>query len=240
MTSAHRKIIFPLDVPDADRAIALAGLLSGHVGMFKVGLELFISEGPGIVGRISDATGTPVFLDLKIHDIPETVRRAMKQVSDLGAAMVTVHCDYSPAMLRAATEGAGPGLKVLGVTVLTSISSEDIGRAGFKEIFEKNPVELIMLRAKQAKECGCAGVVCSGLETAFIKSALGRDFLAVTPGIRPSFSMSGKEDQKRVTTPAAAIKNGADFIVIGRPIRDAADPVSAADRVADEISSALS
>jgi len=208
------------------------------VGMFKVGLELFISEGPDIVKKITDNTGAPVFLDLKLHDIPETVRRAMKQVSQLGAAMVTVHCGESAAMLRAAADGAGPDVKVLGVTVLTSVSGEDIGNAGFKDRFGKNPFELVVLRAKQAKACGCAGVVCSGLETARIKAVTGNDFLAVTPGIRPASDQNEKDDQKRVTTPAEAIKNGSDFLVIGRPIRDADDPAAAADQVAREIDSA--
>lgn len=238
MTPAHKQIIFPLDVPTTDQAVSFARLLSGHVGMFKVGLELFIAQGPDIVRKIRDESGTPVFLDLKLHDIPETVRRAMKQVSRLGAAMVTVHCGESAAMLRAAAEGAGPDLKVLGVTVLTSVSGEDIGNAGFKDCFAQNPFELVVLRSKQAKECGLGGVVCSGLEVARIKATTGNDFLAITPGIRPAFSQTGKDDQKRVTTPVEAIKNGADFLVIGRPIRDAADPAAAADRIAKEIDAA--
>ncbi|NOY70182.1 MAG: orotidine-5'-phosphate decarboxylase [Deltaproteobacteria bacterium] len=240
MTSAHKHIIFPLDVPTANLALSLARMLAGHVGMFKVGLELFISEGPDIVRRIMDETGAPVFLDLKLHDIPETVRRAAKQVSCLGVAMVTVHCGESAAMLRAAVDGAGPDIKVLGVTVLTSVSGNDIGDSGFEARFRDNPIELVVLRAEQAKKCGCAGVVCSGLEVARIKAAAGNDFLAITPGIRPESAQKKKDDQKRVTTPAGAIKNGADFLVIGRPIRDADNPVSAADRIAEEIMSAFS
>lgn len=239
METASNRIVFPLDVPTAAKALCLARMLAGHVGMFKVGLELFISQGPDIVRRIMDETGAPVFLDLKLHDIPETVRRAAKQVSCLGAAMVTVHCGESAAMLRAAVEGAGPDVKVLGVTVLTSVSGNDIKDAGFKDRFHDNPMELVLMRALRAKQCGCAGVVCSGLEAAGIKADTGKDFLAITPGIRPESGKDKKDDQKRVTTPAEAIKNGADLLVIGRPIRDADDPVSAADRIAEEIDAAL-
>lgn len=203
--------------------------------MFKVGLELFVQAGPDIVRFIRNAGDTRIFLDLKFHDIPATVSRAMKRVADLGVAWVTVHCGESPKMLAAAVEGGAGKVGVLGVTVLTSVSSEEIHAAGFQKELVEDPGRLVLKRAAVAHEAGCAGVVCSGREAAGIKSAFGKEFLAVTPGIRPAWEGSSADDQARVTTPAQAIRNGADYLVIGRPIRDAADPRKAARRIAEEI-----
>lgn len=237
MRDAKDYIIFPLDVPSPAAAKEFVSLLSGEVGMFKVGLELFIQAGPDIV-RFIRSGGARVFLDLKLHDIPATVLRAMQRVADLDVAFATVHCGESRRMLAAAVEGGGGKVGVLGVTVLTSVSRQDIVEAGFREALSNDMTRLVMSRAETAKACGCAGIVCSGLEAAAVKKAFGTSFLAVTPGIRPA---SGRvsDDQKRVTTPGEAVNMGADYLVIGRPIRDAADPRDAARRIAAEIEAAL-
>ena len=228
-------IIFPLDVPSADDAKRYVELLSEHVGMFKVGLELFIKSGPEIVHFINNAYNAGVFLDLKLHDIPATVKRAMEVIATLGVKFVTVHCGETPKMLAAAVAGSFGKVGVLGVTVLTSVQSEDIQSAGFKEEFSSNILQLVLNRAAMAKSAGCAGVVCSGLEVGMIKRNLGEDFVAVTPGIRPNWNNPKNDDQQRITTPAQAVADGSDYLVIGRPIRDAKDPREAAIRIAQEI-----
>lgn len=228
-------IVFPLDVPTPDDAANLVDLLSDHVGMFKIGLELFVRTGPGIVNAMKQAGARRIFLDLKLHDIPATVERAMAAAADLGVDFVTVHCGESPRMLAAAVSGGGGRTGVLGVTVLTSVSSREIAAAGFRRDLSDDLNRLVMQRAAMARDCGCAGVVCSGLEVSAMKSAFGGDFVTVTPGIRPNWEGGEGDDQRRVVTPAAAIAAGADYLVIGRPIRDAADPVGAARRIADEI-----
>ena len=241
MRDAKDYIIFPLDVPSPAAAKEFVSLLSGEVGMFKVGLELFIQAGPDIV-RFIRAEGARVFLDLKLHDIPATVLRAMQRVADLDVTFATVHCGESRRMLAAAVEGGGGKVGVLGVTVLTSVSRQDIAEAGFREALSKDMTRLVMSRAETAKACGCAGIVCSGLEAAAVKKAFGTSFLAVTPGIRPAedgASPSAPDDQRRVTTPAMAVAMGADYLVIGRPIRDAADPREAARRIVREIAAVM-
>jgi orotidine-5'-phosphate decarboxylase len=234
MREAKDYIIFPLDVASEAEARRFVDLLAGEVGMFKVGLELFVRCGPDIVRRIHAAGPAGVFLDLKLHDIPETVGRAMAGVAELGVRLATVHCGESPRMLAAAVAAAGR-VGVLGITVLTSVSAEEAHAAGFRE----GLAELVMRRAAEAHAAGCAGIVCSGLEVAAVKARFGRGFLAVTPGIRPAWAGGGKDDQARVATPAAAVAAGADHLVIGRPIRDAADPRAAARRVAEEIQAVI-
>lgn len=234
-------IIFPLDVPSEKQAREYVELLAGEVGMFKVGLELFIQAGPEIIRFIrSAAPGAGIFLDLKLHDIPATVMRAMGRVADLGVELATVHCGESPRMLEAAVKGGGGRVGVLGVTVLTSVSGADIAAAGFKPGFAEDMTSLVLMRAEMAKHAGCAGVVCSGLEAGPIKQRLGRNFMAVVPGIRPAWESVQGDDQQRVATPAQAVRDGADYLVIGRPIRDAADPQEAARRIASEIEGGLS
>ena len=235
MKSAKDYIIFPLDVSSEDSAKDWVKRLSHHVGMFKVGLELFVRTGPALVRWILETGGAGVFLDLKFHDIPATVSRAMSGIAELGAAFTTVHCGEAPAMLEAAVEAGGKKVGVLGVTVLTSVSDVDIRQAGFCPEYGEDISRLVMKRAAMAHAAGCAGVVCSGQEAAVIKKAFGKDFITVTPGIRPAWDGVSADDQQRITTPAQAVKNGADYLVIGRPIRNAADPQSAAARIADEI-----
>lgn len=237
MREARDYIIFPLDVPSPDAAKKLVTLLSGEVGMFKVGLELFIQAGPDIV-RFIRSEGARIFLDLKLHDIPATVLRAMRRAADLDVTFATVHCGESRGMLEAAVEGSRGKVGVLGVTVLTSVSQQDISAAGFRPELAGDVTRLVMNRAEMAKDAGCAGIVCSGLEAAAVKGAFGAEFLAVTPGIRPAGDRIS-DDQKRVTTPGEAVNMGADYLVIGRPIRDAADPREAARRIAAEIDAGL-
>ena len=238
MKQAKDYIIFPLDVPSVEEAGKYITLLSNDVGMFKVGLELFIQAGPEIIRFIQKSGDAGIFLDLKLHDIPETVFRAMKQIAEMGVTFATVHCGESRKMLEAAVEGSGGQVGVLGVTVLTSVSDEDILSAGFREEFSSDMSKLVMKRAESAKKAGCAGIVCSGLEVKKVKETFGADFAAITPGIRPAWEVR-KDDQQRVTTPAQAVKNGADYLVIGRPIRDAADPKAAARSVAQEIEAVI-
>lgn len=232
-------IVFPLDVASRHEAEKLVAMLAGHVGMFKIGLELFIRSGPDLIQWIRSEYGTPIFLDLKLHDIPATVERAMAGVAAMDVALATVHCGESRRMLEAAVAGSGR-TGVLGVTVLTSVAIEDLRQAGLVGDDDHALENLVGHRAAMAHEAGCAGVVCSAREAGLIKSRWGEGFLAVTPGIRPAWEGVGRQDQKRVVTPAAAIGQGADYLVIGRPIRDAANPADAARRVADEIGTALS
>lgn len=232
-------IIFPLDVPSVKAAKKYVEMLSESVGMFKVGLELFVRSGPEIIDFIKEKGAASIFLDLKLHDIPETVSRAMMCIADLGVAFATIHCGETKRMIEAAVKGSNSKVGVLGVTVLTSVSGEDIRIAGFSKEFSFDLAKLILKRAVMAKSAGCKGVVCSGLEVKMIKDNLGTDFIAVTPGIRPLWDDIGQDDQRRIVTPAQAVKNGADYLVIGRPIRDAKEPKAAAIRIAEEIATAL-
>lgn len=238
MKSAKDHIIFPLDVPSSDAARKYIERLTGYVGMFKVGLELFVRSGPDIIRSIQSSGDTGIFLDLKLHDIPATVSRTMNVIADLGVKFATVHCGEAKEMLCAAVGASRNRVGVLGVTVLTSVSPEDIKSAGFSQEYAGDLSALVMKRAAMAKAAGCAGIICSGLEVKGVKEKFGNDFIAVTPGIRPAWDAPGKDDQKRVTTPAQAVQMGADYLVIGRPIRDAADPREAARRIAAEIEAA--
>ncbi|MBW2225794.1 MAG: orotidine 5'-phosphate decarboxylase [Deltaproteobacteria bacterium] len=210
MKHAKDYIVFPLDVPSVKTAQHYVELLSESVGMFKVGLELFIRSGLGIIDFIKASGTAEVFLDLKLHDIPATVFRAMESIADLGVAFATVHCGETPRMLEAAVEGAKGRVGILGVTVLTSVASEDIKASGFRDMFYDDMGE-----------------------------RFGRDFIAVTPGIRPEWDVTGKHDQRRITTPGRAVSDGSDYLVIGRPIRDATDPKAAAVRIAHEIETVI-
>ena len=238
MKPAKDRIIFPLDVATVDEAKKYVALLAENVGLFKVGLELFIQAGPEIIGFIHSQTQARVFLDLKLHDIPATVGRAMARIADLGVAFATVHVGETRRMLAAAIEGSGGRVAILGVTVLTSVSAEDLKAAGFRRDFYSDMLLTVMERATIAHAAGCAGVICSGLEVRRIKDKIGQDFVAVTPGIRPAWAVKAEEDQRRITTPEEAVSAGADYLVIGRPIRDAKDPVKAAVRIAAEIENA--
>ena len=226
------RLIFALDVPDAAQAVELARKLEGHVGYFKIGLQLFVRCGPAIIHDI--AGFGKIFLDLKLHDIPATMRGAIQAVPQGTVSLLTVHASNSPDALKEAVSAAG-NMKIIAVTVLTSISAKDLQDMGVG----LSPAELALERAVMAQSCGCAGVVCSALEAAQIRLKCSRDFLIITPGIRPAWEGVGKDDQKRVSTPADAMKRGADMIVVGRTIRDSSDPAGAADRVLEEIEAGL-
>jgi len=221
------RLIAALDVPSADAALALADQLDGAASWVKVGLELFTQAGPDIVRELV-GRGARVMLDLKLHDIPATVERATARVADLGAELLTVHTGGGPAMLKAAVAAAGD-MRILGVTVLTSMDDSDLVRIGATGTVQ----QLVARRAQLAIECGCGGVVASAHESASIRELAPQGFLVVTPGVRPAGAAVG--DQKRVVTPRQARDNGADMIVVGRPIRDADDPAAAARAIAAEL-----
>jgi orotidine-5'-phosphate decarboxylase len=239
MRQAKDYIVFPLDVSSSDEAKNFVEQLADHVGLFKVGLELFIRSGPDIVRFINSVGSAGVFLDLKLHDIPATVSRAMAGIVDLEIQFATVHCGETPRMLEAAVNSSQGKVQILSVTVLTSVTADDIRAAGYRSDFYQNLSDLVLQRADMARTAGCAGVVCSGLEAAMLKEHFGNEFITVTPGIRPQWSLDGKDDQKRITTPAQAVKNGSDYLVIGRPIRDASDSREAAVRIAEEIAAVI-
>jgi len=234
--TARERLIFALDVRTIEEAALLASLLKDDVGVFKIGLELFVSCGPAVVGAVRKlAPGALIFLDMKFHDIPATVRGAMESAAGLGVDFVTVHCEGG-ALLKAVVEGAGGRVKVLGVTALTSMSADDFAEAGIDPAYAK-PQDLVLHRARVARAAGCAGVVCSGHEARAVKDEFGAGFLVVTPGVRSAADVA--DDQKRVVTPARAMKSGADYIVVGRPIRKAPDPKAAAKRICAEIEEGL-
>lgn len=222
-----------------DEAVSFVQKLDGSVGMFKVGLELFIKEGPAVLTAIKDHSDAEIFLDLKLHDIPATVQRAVQSAAAHSVRFLTVHCAGGEAMLKAAVNGAGDsGLEILGVTVLTHLGPDDHREElGYRK--ELTLKDLAVTRAGMAEQAGCAGVICSGLEVATIRQNF-KDLKTVVPGIRQAEKDLGHDDQKRVATPGTAIKSGADYLVVGRPIRDAADPKAAADQIVQEISEALS
>ena len=224
-------IAYALDFANVVEARAAAVLVAPAIGMIKVGLELFVHEGPEVVA-LGREVGLPVFLDLKLHDIPETVERAVAQASNLGARLVTVHASGGRTMLKRAVARAaaeGGGLAICAVTVLTSLDDadlQDIGMAG--------PPKLAAVRlARVAFDEGVRWFVCSPAEVSSLRSALGTDAVLVTPGVRPANAARG--DQKRVATPEQAMADGADWVVVGRPIRDAEDPLAAARAIADAI-----
>jgi orotidine-5'-phosphate decarboxylase len=230
---ARRKIIFALDVNGVAEIDRYAGMLSGKVGMFKVGKELFTSCGPEAV-RAVQRHGGQVFLDLKYHDIPNTVAKAMLEAARLGVQLTNLHALGGAEMMGTAAaavrrEFGDDRPRLLAVTVLTSSTAETLRGVGID-----HPVQEMVVRlARLAQEAGMDGVVASPLEIGMIRTACGPDFLIVTPGVRPSFSTA--DDQKRIMTPAEAVGSGADYLVIGRPIAQATDPAAAADMIVDEI-----
>ena len=220
------RICAALDVGDPGAAEKLASKLAGHVGVFKVGLELFVAHGRAAVDAVR-RFGLPIFLDLKLHDIPQTVEGAARGVASLGVDYLTVHASGGAEMIRAARR-ALPRTRLLAVTALTSLGVEDLDAVGLSR-------DVVPRLARLAIGAGADGVVCSPQEVAALRAALGPGPLLVVPGIRPSGSNPG--DQRRTGTPAEAIRAGASLLVIGRPLRDAPDPAAAADAIAREIAS---
>jgi orotidine-5'-phosphate decarboxylase len=229
-TAADRRLIVPLDVPTADEARALVAAIGDAASFYKIGLELFASDGMALARELK-GQGKQVFIDWKLHDIPTTVQRAASALAGSGCDFLTVHGE--PQVMTAAVRGRGAsGLKVLAVTVLTSLTDEDLKEMGFAETARA----LVERRIHQAIAAGCDGVVASPHEAALARSLGGKDFLVVTPGVRPDWS--AKNDQARAATPLDALKAGASHIVCGRPITAANDPHEAALRVAAEMSQA--
>jgi len=235
MNDPQSRIIVALDVPDREAALAAVERLSGHVGYFKIGLELFTREGPRLVEEIRERR-EKIFLDLKLHDIPNTVAGAVRSVCKLGIDMVTVHASGGAAMLSAACREAqasdSPPL-VLAVTALTSLSEEDMHRFGVNGTME----QWVERFARTAYNAGIRGLVASAREISMLRSKFDPDLQLIIPGIRPAGT--GTQDQSRTATPYDAIKAGANYLVIGRPIMQAPDPVAAADAVTGEIARAL-
>ena len=228
---AASRLIVALDLPERSQADALADALQSEVRWYKVGLELYSAEGPGLI-RDYVGAGRNVFVDLKLHDIPATVARATARLAGLGAGLLTVHSSGGKAMMSAASEAAAKGgLKILAVTALTSLDEDDLVSVGIGMPMR----ELVVQRALLAADSGCAGVVASPHEAAALRAVLPPDFLIVTPGVRPEGAALG--DQKRVMTPGQARAAGADMIVVGRPIRDAAHPLAAAQGIIAELDS---
>jgi orotidine-5'-phosphate decarboxylase len=232
-------IIFALDVGSEKKGRAFVRMLADQVGYFKIGLELFIRSGRELIDYIQGYSSAKIFLDLKLHDIPMTVKRAMESISDLGVDLTTVHCGENRKMLDMAVEGSRGKVGVLGVTLLTSVGANELYEAGFADKYTADLSLLVEKRASSAFAAGCQGVVCAGLEASRIKNATTKDFLVITPGIRPTWEGLKKDDQSRITTPSEAVSLGADYIVVGRPIRDAKNPPIAARKIADEIETVL-
>ena len=223
----NKRIIVPLDVPDADGALTLASRLDPKLCRVKVGKELFVSEGPGVVARLQER-GFEVFLDLKFHDIPNTVAGACRAAARLGVWMMNVHASGGETMLRAAREAvssvARPPL-LIGVTILTSLSEGDLARVGYMGSMVENVERL----ARLSRACGLDGVVCSAQEASLLRKATGDDFLLVTPGIR--LKGDPTHDQSRVVTPEEAVRLGANYIVVGRSITGARDPAAVLEAI---------
>ena len=226
--TASERICAALDFGTWAEAEPFARTIAPAVGMLKVGLELFVAEGPPVV-RAAAALGRPVFLDLKLHDIPNTVEGAARSAATSGASLLTVHASGGPAMIRAAVRGAGGKLRVLAVTVLTSLDATALAEIGLA-----GPAEAAVVRlARLAVGAGAGGLVCSPHEVRAVRAAVGPGPLLVVPGVRPPGADRG--DQARVATPAEAVRAGADVIVLGRPLREAKDPLAAAREIAATI-----
>lgn len=230
------ELIVALDVASKEEAAEKVKLLGDSVNFYKIGLELFSAEGPDVVKTVK-SFGKKVFLDLKFHDIPRTVERAVKSASRLGVDMMTIHACGGKAMIRAASEAANEyganAPKILAVTVLTSLDESDLVDIG---VSGRTPAGQVEALARLAIDCGAGGIVCSPKEVRSMAAILPKGTLLVTPGVRPAGSGAG--DQKRIATPSGAVRDGSTHLVVGRPILGADDPVAAAKAIAEEIASA--
>jgi len=228
----HERVFCALDMPDVASAIQVASQVRGAVGGIKLGLEFFCAAGPEGIRRVTQAAAQPLFLDLKLHDIPNTAAGAVRSAVELKPDFLTIHTSGGPAMLQAvvkAARDAGAKTKLLGVTVLTSLDDRDLTVVG-----QSAPVmDQVKRLAKVAQDAGMDGVICSPAEVAMLRKECGADFTLMVPGIRPTWAAGN--DQKRVMTPAEALAAGADYLVIGRPITASPDPAAAAKRIAEEL-----
>ena len=227
MTKIADSFIVALDVATSKEALDLVDQLRKQISFFKIGLQLYTAEGPEIV-RAVRATGAKVFLDLKLHDIPNTVARAVESASDLGVQMLTIHLSGGSEMIRAAVHARSDDLLLLGVTVLTSVDDETLGEVGISDTIDNHVLRL----AKLGVENGMNGVVASAREIQILRSEFGDKIKIVVPGIRPSWSQAA--DQKRIMTPVEALDAGADYLVIGRPITADVDPREAVTKILRE------
>jgi orotidine-5'-phosphate decarboxylase len=227
--SLRDRLIVALDFPTKSKALSLVSALSGSVSTYKIGLQLYTAEGPEIVRAVA-ATGASIFLDLKLHDIPNTVAKAVAAAGELGVQMLTVHLSGGREMLEAAVEARSTNLSLLGVTVLTSATPETLQETGVNSGIEEQVLRL----AKLGQKSGIDGLICSPHELRILRERLGGEIKLITPGVRPTWAAA--DDQKRFTTPGEALKNGADYLVIGRPITADPDPRAAVERVFEEIS----
>lgn len=233
LTEARKHLIVALDFPTETEALALVDRLGNLCQWFKVGLELYLSGGNSIVTKLTER-GYSVFLDLKLHDIPNTVAGAVRSATSQGATLLTVHTSGGPVMLKAAADAAASGpVTLLGVTVLTSMDADQLHSVGVSG----TPAAQVLRLAQMATASGLHGFVCSPEEVAQLRAALGPDAILVTPGIRPAGSDIG--DQKRIATPAAAIAAGATYLVVGRPITQSPNPTATAEAILKEIAAAL-
>src|ERR1700761_5147553 len=228
---AKDRVIVALDLPGVEQAEAMIARLGDSVSFYKIGYQLAYAGGFTLVRKLTDQ-GKKVFLDLKMHDIGNTVARGVESVAKLGATFLTVHA-YPQTMKAAVEARAGSSLQILAVTVLTSYDDDDLHAAGYR----LNVADLVEARAQQAQVLGVDGIVCSPEEAAALRKLGGHQMRLVTPGIRPAGSATG--DQKRIMTPARAISEGADYLVVGRPIVEAADPKAAAEAIQAEIAPRL-
>jgi orotidine-5'-phosphate decarboxylase len=229
MTTAADKIIVALDVPTKKEALRLVDQLRGEISFFKIGLQLYTAEGPEIVRAVL-GKGANVFLDLKLHDIPNTVARAVESASKLGVQMLTIHLSGGTEMIRAAVGAKKTEMSILGVTVLTSATQHTLDELGVGEQLDRQVLRLANLGAA----AGIDGLVASPFEVKFLRAELGDNIKLVSPGVRPAWSEQG--DQKRTMTPREAIDAGADYLVIGRPITANKNPQEALERILEEIS----
>ncbi len=223
------KIIIPLDL-EYSAAINMAKNFDANLCRLKIGSQLFTSSGPQIIKELN-SLGFDIFLDLKFHDIPNTVYEAVKSAADLGIWMVNVHASGGRAMLEAskkALEGFDQPPLLIAVTVLTSLSEDSLNEVGIKDLSEQ-----VLRLAELTNECDLNGVVCASTDVKAIKNRFGKDFIAVTPGIRPNDSKVN--DQNRISTPSEAVKNGSDYLVIGRPITESENPTKALEKIIKEI-----
>jgi len=225
---ARERLIVALDVPEAAAARSLVRQIGDAAGLYKVGLQLFTAEGPAVIRELVNS-GHQVFLDLKLHDIPNTVASAVRAAGKLRVSMLTVHASGGINMLRAAKDAAPSGLKVLAVTVLTSLKDEDLQEIGIAG----GVTDQVLRAAVLARQAGCDGVVASAKESALLRRELGEGFIIVNPGVRPAGAETN--DQQRVATPAEAIAAGASHIVVGRPVTQSADPAGAARAIIAEM-----
>jgi orotidine-5'-phosphate decarboxylase len=228
MISVRDRLIVALDFPTQQKALALVSALSDSVSIYKIGLQLYTAAGPEVVRAVA-ATGARIFLDLKLNDIPNTVARAVAAAGELGVQMLSLHLSGGRAMLEAAATAKSPSLSLLGVTVLTSSTQDTLRETGIDSALEAQAVRL----GRLGQECGMDGLITSPREVRVLREKLGVEIILVTPGVRPAWAAAN--DQKRFTTPIDAVRSGADYLVVGRPITAAAEPRAAVERLLEEI-----